>query len=282
MNLLFQVCQNLNKNKAMCRLLVCPKNFSQEEAIDILLEMEGKNTDGTGFCYIKNNQFVVEKYPYSLSRVLRKNKNFLLHMPYNGPTVIHLRSSTHGANNINNTHPFIINNRISVIHNGVFHDSEILRLALSKFVKFDGETDSEIGAWLIDLIGPEKFSKEIDMAGVFIVLHINGELSVIKTSGQLELNYLPNKSVLISSELEYEKYPRATQALNGYYLFNKNGEYIKHKPTQMFNFERQFCKSKKLKYIKINGKEKGKEKDYFYNRLPVHYMHEDFTQSFID
>ncbi|MEK6884106.1 MAG: class II glutamine amidotransferase [Nanoarchaeota archaeon] len=256
----------------MCRQAFFVPGFDREEAINILLNMEGKhNVDGTGLAYIKDKKFVIEKYSYSLSRVLRKNKNFLSHMPYNeSGIIVHLRAASQGGNKITNTHPFQKGNW-AVCHNGVWGESEIVRLALSNFVKFEGETDSEVAAFLIDQIGPKRFSEEIEFAGVFLALHISGELNVIKTSGQLEFNYLQNKRVLISSELEYEKYPDSKIALQGWYVFDKNGRFVKHKSPKMFYTPR--VSSKNYKFVKINGKDRDKEQEYFNNRsLPSHYQ----------
>lgn len=212
----------------MCRIAAFPPGFSRDEAIEILANFENKNTDGTGSAYIKDGKFVIEKWARPFSSVI-KRKPFLTHMPYNdGWTIVHLRAASHGGNCKENTHPFVVG-PWAFIHNGIWSEHKLVRLALSKAVDFEGETDSEVAAHFWNIIGPKKFAESVDFGGVFMGLNIRGDLWVAKTSGDLEIKALPQKQVLLASELSLQNYEGKVDALNGWYHFNSKGEYVKHK-----------------------------------------------------
>ncbi len=219
----------------MCRLAAFPPNFPREEAISILRHFYEGNPDGVGSAYVKNEEFVVNKYPYSLHTALRRNQDeFLSHMPYRGWTIAHLRAASHGQNFHKNTHPFIAGNW-AVIHNGIWSDYNIAKLALRKFVKFEGETDSEVAAHMIRFLGPPKFAKEIEHGGVFLALHRNGGLHVMKTSGDLSYSEYRGDKVLLASELSPRRYD-AQEALVGWCYFDKHGRYIRSQKKEFEYF----------------------------------------------
>ena len=99
-------------------------------------------------------------------------------------------------------------------------------------MKFEGDTDSEVAAHLWNIIGPKKFSEEIDFGGVFMGLHRNGELWVAKTSGDLEIKALRKERVLLASEFDHQKYEECVEALLGWYHFGRDGKYLKHKENK--------------------------------------------------
>jgi hypothetical protein len=152
-------------------------------------------------------------------------------MPHPGWTIAHLRAASHGANTKENTHPFIVG-PWAVVHNGVWNDYNIAKLALNKYVKFTGETDSEVAAHLINVAGPKKFAEEINFGGVFLGLNKDGSLWVMKTSGELVLFPMMDEKVLIASELDDDTYENTYEALLGWYHFDKEGKYMKHKETK--------------------------------------------------
>ncbi len=213
----------------MCRHICLAPGFPRLQALEILLSMEDRNTDGTGYGYVKDGEFIVQKWPKSLSKVLNDEPNFLDHLPYNdGYTIVHLRAASHGGNKKRNTHPFIVGRDKDwlISHNGIFSSRDIVRLALSPFVEFHGETDTEVAAQLLALVGPKKFSEEVDFSGTFFALQKTGDLWVVKTSGELSIHNRKNNTVLISSELP--KSYNCVEAYKGWYHFNSRGNYIEH------------------------------------------------------
>lgn len=215
----------------MCRIAAFPPRFPRNKALDILANFENRNTDGTGSAYLKDGKFVVEKWAKPFSSVI-KNKPFLGHMPYNdGWTIVHLRAASHGENLKENTHPFIVNNW-AFIHNGIWSEHNLVRLALSKQVTMSGQTDSEVAAHFWNVIGPKKFAETVKYGGVFMGLNRNGNLWVAKTSGDLEIKALPDGQILLASELNHEKYENCVDALQGWYQYNSRGQYVKHKENK--------------------------------------------------
>ncbi len=214
----------------MCRLAAFPPNFPRVEALQILAEFEKHNTDGTGSVYVRDGEFVVDKWPEPFSKVV-KREPFLGHMPYNGWTLAHLRAASNGAPLKRNTHPFVVGDW-AVIHNGIWMDHNIVRLALSGTVRMKGDTDSEVAAHLWNIIGPKKFAEAMDFNGVFLGLKKNGHLWIAKTSGDLEFKALKKDRTLIASELSRTKYDERIDALYGWYHFDENGVHVKHKETR--------------------------------------------------
>lgn len=214
----------------MCRIAAFPPGFGRIEALEILANFEDRNTDGTGSAYVKDGRFVVDKWAKPFSTII-KSKPFLAHMPYDGWTIAHLRAASHGDNLKQNTHPFIVG-PWAFIHNGVWSEYNLVKLALSKQVEFAGDTDSEVAAHLWNIIGPKKFSEEIDFGGVFMGLHRSGALWVAKTSGDLEIKALKKDKVLLASEFNRQKYEDTVEGLHGWYHFDKNGGYVKHKENK--------------------------------------------------
>lgn len=235
----------------MCRMLAVPPFFSRKEAIDILLDFQAENKDGVGYAYVEDGEFVVRKYPYSLSKALRKQKDFLRHMPYDGWTIVHLRAGTHGENKIENTHPFVVNDWC-ICHNGVWSDYKLAR-AMMKDVPFVGDTDSEVAAHVINHLGPTKFVETVEYGGVYLGLKKDGSLFTIKTTGQLEMVH-KNGKVVIASEFDEKSYPKRFESLYGWAHFDADGklhekhelkfavESGNHEPTEMDGvFESEFA-----------------------------------------
>jgi Glutamine amidotransferase domain len=215
----------------MCRIAAFPPGFSRNEALDILSNFENRNIDGTGSAFIRDGEFVVEKWAKPFHKVI-KSKPFLTHMPYNdGWTIVHLRAASHGCNKLENTHPFIVG-PWAFIHNGIWSEHNLVRLALSKSVKFEGQTDSEVAGHFWNIVGPKKFAHSVDFGGVFMGLHRNGELWVAKTSGDLQIKALRGEKVLLASELDYTKYDGKVEALQGWYKFGRDGKYISHEENK--------------------------------------------------
>lgn len=218
----------------MCRLAAFPPLMPRQEALNILLDMQGGNLDGVGSVYLnEKGEFIVDKHPCSLTSLFRKGgaagKAFLSHMPHAGWTVAHLRAASHGGNTMENTHPFITHDgNYAIVHNGIWSDYRLAKLCLAPTIPFKGQTDSEVAANLISLIGPDHFASAIDFGGVYLCLHRNGQLWAIKTSGQLELVDREDKGVILASQFDRKAYWKLRQEVfEGSYHFAANGTFIK-------------------------------------------------------
>lgn len=220
----------------MCRLIAIPPGFSRNEALRILLDMEAlKNRDGVGSAYVgKDGEFHIVKYDKSLTHVLRRKKPFLTHLPHNGWTIVHMRAASHGSISVVNTHPFEVGDWC-VCHNGVWSNYSIASLLMEHLakIKMKGQTDSEVAANLLNLVGPERFTWELDYSGVFLGLKKDGSLHVMKTSGDLEV-LERGKQVVISSEFDYQSYKKENPytLMTGYYCFNASGKAVKREPMK--------------------------------------------------
>ena len=171
----------------MCRLAAFPPGTTYPEAVRIATSLEGHNIDGVGTAHVLNGQFIIKKFPITLSSAIEKKLDLFSHMPHAGWTVLHTRLATHGDKKDENTHPFEIGD-YAFAHNGVWSDSEICRFALEGHHKFIGETDSEVAGYFFNRFGPDLFAKRVTRGGVFFGLHRNGELHIVKTYGDLQVS----------------------------------------------------------------------------------------------
>lgn len=96
----------------MCIAIVKPKDkVLSEETLRTCYEA---NPDGCGFAYIENNTIIIKKF-LDFERFLEQYKM----VEGISNMLIHFRITTHGGTNIDNTHPFILNSRMALIHNGI-------------------------------------------------------------------------------------------------------------------------------------------------------------------
>jgi hypothetical protein len=127
-----------------------------------------------------------------------------------------------------NTHPFI-QGPWAVVHNGIWSDYALVKAALKKYVKFQGETDSEVAANLLATCGPKRFGKIVDFAGVFLALNRNGDLWSVKTSGDLEM-IQTKYGMLLASTLP-ERFHAPEQSV-GWMRFSPDGKLAEKKASE--------------------------------------------------
>lgn len=208
----------------MCRLAAFPPMFPKDCAAEILKNMEGWNKDGTGSVYVKDREFVINKWPKPLGGVLATGMPLLDHMPHPGWTVVHLRMATHGAATAINTHPFIKRD-LAVVHNGVFSDYDKYKKVLAKHAQFDGQTDSEVAAYLMSILKTEDFMTVVENSGVFLGLRRDGSLMAVNCLGDLE--FCPTSyGTVISSRLP-ETWKKKIVTYEGWLKLNKQGAIVK-------------------------------------------------------
>lgn len=96
----------------MCIAIVKPlgKTISKE----ILETCSKNNPDGCGFAYIKDGTLWINKY-MDFESFYKDYKD----IEQTSPMLIHFRIATHGKVEVKNCHPFKLNNRMALIHNGI-------------------------------------------------------------------------------------------------------------------------------------------------------------------
>lgn len=168
----------------MCQVFAFPPKMPKELALSILTNSVGGNDDGVGYVFVRDAKFVLKKYPESVTEVLKKQPDFFQHMPHDGWTIAHLRAKTHGDVAHRNTHPFI-KGSYAVVHNGIFSAHEEVRPIAAKH-GLEGETDSEVAAWILSELTPKGFVEGYKSGGVFLALGLDGTLHVSKLSGYVQ------------------------------------------------------------------------------------------------
>ncbi len=225
----------------MCRLAAFPPGTPPEQAHEIVTRFVGGNDDGVGEAYVKDGKFFVNKYPYSYKDALSKGDALFHHMPFNGWTIAHVRYATHGGNDYKNTHPFIKGD-IAVVHNGVFGAADIIRAAIADSVKWSGDTDTEVAAYMLSKLGSEKFYEVMNKygsPGVFLSLRRDGALTAVKIGGDLEIFRLQNETLMLASRFPYnDEYKQNRDVSNGILKFDHEGH------AKNFKFEKEFREKK--------------------------------------
>lgn len=96
----------------MCIAIFKPKDKTISK--EVLRTCCNNNPDGMGFAYIDGDTLYIKKYMifedfYNDYKDVENKSNML----------IHFRIATHGKVEIDNCHPFFVNNRMALIHNGI-------------------------------------------------------------------------------------------------------------------------------------------------------------------
>ena len=150
------------------------KTLIAEIAESLFVQTKARGTDAAGFSYInKFGELITVKGPV-ISDVMVADKKFTkLKTELPKLLIMHCRAATTGSpvDNFNN-HPLVADKRLSVIHNGVISNHQMLKTKYSLPAK--GEVDSEVIPMMIiknldDLskkkaVSPEMIAKAINMS----------------------------------------------------------------------------------------------------------------------
>ena len=81
---------------------------------DLLKTCSENNRDGCGFAYVDNGKIIIKKF-----MEFEKFWEEYSKVQDNHTMLIHFRIATHGKVELSNCHPFKLNNKMAIIHNGI-------------------------------------------------------------------------------------------------------------------------------------------------------------------
>ncbi len=148
----------------MCGIIGIASNKSVSiNIINALKKLEYRGYDSAGLATISNGEINEKKCPGRVEKL----EKILFQNPSEGNLGIgHVRWATHGVPNEVNAHPHSTE-MVSVVHNGIIENSDILRKDLEKSGKiFKSQTDTEV----ITVLLTEKLKKLEPLEAVFETL----------------------------------------------------------------------------------------------------------------
>jgi hypothetical protein len=78
------------------------------------------NTDGAGILYVEDGRLEVYKELHSFKKFIKTYNE--IRMVNKDNMVLHFRIATHGGVDHDNCHPFLVNNNLGFVHNGIIRD----------------------------------------------------------------------------------------------------------------------------------------------------------------
>ena len=102
------------KTKTMCIAILNGKNITLKP--DTLRTCWNNNPDGAGMAWVEKGRVKVFKELKSVETFIERYKD--VRSTYKGLMLLHFRIATRGLKDVNNCHPFKVNNNLAFIHNG--------------------------------------------------------------------------------------------------------------------------------------------------------------------
>ena len=202
----------------MCIAILKPKDKIINE--EILKTCSENNPDGMGFAYIDNDTLYIKKY-MKFDDFIKDYKE----VETKSNMLIHFRIATHGAVELDNCHPFFLNHRMALIHNGIIsgYGDKKEKSDTRDFI------DRVIGniSWKL-MKNPsyrELISKAIGYSKLAI-LDITGDYWIINEDNGYWTDgvWYSNKSYEPKKQVEYVKYPTSTKNDNQSKLWDMYGD----------------------------------------------------------
>jgi hypothetical protein len=106
----------------MCIAILNPPGITIES--DILYNCWSNNDDGAGMVWVNNGKLEVFKELVSFKSYAEKYSEVRKEFP-ESHIVLHFRITTSGKSNIENTHPFFVNENLAMVHNGIIRELEL-------------------------------------------------------------------------------------------------------------------------------------------------------------
>jgi len=118
------------------------KNKIFKQSYEALKVLRSRGYDSYGLSWFKDNKINLKK---SVDKELEKTFTNDLLLYESNSILTHTRWATNGVVSLNNTHPFLSENKkFALVHNGIIENANILKKELQKYKKFSSETDSEV------------------------------------------------------------------------------------------------------------------------------------------
>ena len=166
----------------MCIAIYKPadKNISKE-TLEICFE---NNSDGAGFAYINTDHLGVRRLKIYKSMEFEpfyKQYERMTRLMPESPFLIHFRIKTHGMKDINNCHPFQVDNQCVFIHNGTISgvgsdikksDTRLFNEKVLKELPQGWQFRPALKILIEDFIGMSKL----------VILNLDGEVSIMNES----------------------------------------------------------------------------------------------------
>lgn len=246
----------------MCGIIGYSGN--EKNAIDIILDglekLEYRGYDSAGIAFVNDNKIYIEKKEGRLQNLknhIEKNKKD------SNLAIGHTRWATHGVPTDRNSHPhYSQNGDVALVHNGIIENyAEIKNDLISKNIKFNSDTDSEVVAQLFSYLYDgnllstlDKVLNKIRGSYSLAIIHEDfpDEILCCKNQSPLVLGISENKNFIASDISAILKYTR-----NIIFLDDGERAIIKKDSVKIFNESNEEIK-KEINFVEWNFEQASK------------------------
>ena len=242
----------------MCGItgIISKEKFSvKEELLKALKKLEYRGYDSSGFSTCNGH----------IIKALGEIKNLFSKTDPKLQTncaIAHTRWATHGGVTINNAHPHVsMNNKISLVHNGIIENYEELRNDLiKKGYTFQSETDTEVIANFLEANLDKGIHDAIKLFikkakgtyGLVIIVKNENKIYAAKQDSPLCLGIAKDKNIIASDAYAFSE-------LSQDVIFFEDGEFAEITPTGYEFYNLKGKVNKVIKEIKWDTKKVSKE-----------------------
>ena len=206
-------------------------------SIDNLKHGWDNNDDGAGYCFINENNDIIIKKFMSWDAFIKEYVPDVTAYGDDSPFLIHFRITSKGATNIDNCHPFKVNDDMAIIHNGTISNIDIDKLDRRSDTKiFAEEYLANIGETLLDniyvfelaqgFIGYSKVCILHRERGVFILNEHLGHWNDEDDCWYSNESYKPRKTYLKTTTTQSKTYYPSTTSTTTTKTFSSGRDVI--------------------------------------------------------
>ena len=170
----------------MCIIIVKPAGQALSKWV--LKNSWENNGDGSGFVYARDGKLVIVKELHKFKRFWRIYQSHGLDQDN---VVLHFRIGTSGHHNLDNTHPFLIDDNHALAHNGILDCVKVppnsnvndTQIFINEYLKCMIQADGEKVDWVNNRLAREYAEEAMGKSNKMAVINGKGEIGIWNENG---------------------------------------------------------------------------------------------------